>query len=137
MQTAVLLVRCLQTLGWFEGQTCSSSEDGADKRVSAGGEQGDKTDLLMYTASLLLHHICQLICNGHAVTSLTGDSGDCGVQSVTQTRIATAIYPTVSLMNHSCEPSIISRLCTALSLSLTSYDSLITNFHYRSVSKML
>lgn len=32
------------------------------------------------------------------------------IQHVAQARIASAIYPTASLMNHSCKPNIINRL---------------------------
>ena len=84
--------------------------------------------------SLLLRHICQLVSNAHAITavmrtnaasSVSSDgvvcsaelrsrtsTGDRVVESVDmcqQVRVATAVYPTVSLMNHSCDPSIIAR----------------------------
>lgn len=36
-------------------------------------------------------------------------SSTADVETVSQVRIATAIYPTTSLMNHSCKPNIISR----------------------------
>jgi len=84
--------------------------------------------------SLLLRHICQLVSNAHAITAVirlnTASSssqaagpafdsqlstsggevpGSPAVDESQQVRIATAIYPTASLMNHSCDPSIISR----------------------------
>ena len=37
------------------------------------------------------------------------DVGSLAVDTSQQVRLATAVYPTASLMNHSCEPSIISR----------------------------
>jgi len=45
------------------------------------------------------------------VGGATSSGADCegGTSTVEQVRLATAIYPTASLMNHSCEPSIISR----------------------------
>ena len=58
--------------------------------------------------SLLLRHIQQLICNAHAVTCL--NAGNCSSANIIeqdQVRIATAIYPTTSLLNHSCEPTIL------------------------------
>ena len=54
---------------------------------------------------LLLHHIEQMPCNIHAVTAiLPVNNGRNGVWSKEQRRIAAAIYPTASLMNHACDP---------------------------------
>ncbi|XP_067144261.1 SET and MYND domain-containing protein 4-like [Centruroides vittatus] len=67
--------------------------------------------LELYVGGLVLRHILQLVCNAHAITELqttpymTG-GGSVGTQR--QVRIATAIYPTASLMNHACDPTIIS-----------------------------
>ncbi|KAK3103783.1 hypothetical protein FSP39_021868 [Pinctada imbricata] len=63
-----------------------------------------------YIGSLLLRHIQQLVCNAHAITKLQlQDTVDQSVvESQSQVRVATAIYPTASLMNHSCDPTIIS-----------------------------
>ena len=57
----------------------------------------------------MLRHICQMVRNAHAITELcvVDDSG--GVSSERQERIATAIYPSASLMNHSCDPTVINR----------------------------
>lgn len=71
----------------------------------------------MDVGGLLLKHILQLICNAHAITSLErttsakecDDLPDTNVDAQEQVRIATAIYPTASLMNHSCDPTIVSR----------------------------
>ena len=57
---------------------------------------------------LLLRHILQLVCNAHAITDLQYTSSLTEkIVEQDQVRIATAIYPTTSLLNHSCEPSII------------------------------
>uniref|UniRef100_A0A8D9AGY5 Protein-lysine N-methyltransferase SMYD4 n=1 Tax=Cacopsylla melanoneura TaxID=428564 RepID=A0A8D9AGY5_9HEMI len=63
----------------------------------------------------ILRHIGQLICNGHAITKLgvtestpsdpDGRNGE--VVGHEQVRIATAIFPSASMMNHSCDPNII------------------------------
>lgn len=68
-------------------------------------------DIEIYIAELLLRHIQQLVCNAHAITKLqvSHDSNQTLVDSQSQVRVATAIYPTASLMNHSCDPTIISR----------------------------
>ncbi|XP_054164012.1 SET and MYND domain-containing protein 4-like [Oppia nitens] len=55
---------------------------------------------------IILKHILQLITNGHSIASMEfiGQSSNLCFQD---RRIATAIYPTVSLMNHSCDPNVI------------------------------
>merc|ERR1712168_560276 len=68
-----------------------------------------KNNLRVFVNGLLLRHICQLVCNAHAITDiLTSESVKSDVIECNQERISTAIYPTASLMNHSCDPSIIS-----------------------------
>uniref|UniRef100_A0A1B6MLQ4 Protein-lysine N-methyltransferase SMYD4 n=1 Tax=Graphocephala atropunctata TaxID=36148 RepID=A0A1B6MLQ4_9HEMI len=57
----------------------------------------------------ILRHIAQLICNGHAITKIDSTSleNNCSkTVSETQQRIATAIYPSASMMNHSCDQNI-------------------------------
>lgn len=56
----------------------------------------------------ILHHIAQMICNGHAITKVdfTNMSTAQNTVSEEKQRIATAIYPSASMMNHSCEPNI-------------------------------
>ncbi|XP_055901234.1 SET and MYND domain-containing protein 4-like isoform X2 [Biomphalaria glabrata] len=79
------------------------------------GMKQDSTEKLPADISdvgdLLLRHILQLVCNAHAITSLQAVSRPDEVSQThdtEQVRIATAIYPTASLMNHSCDPTIIS-----------------------------
>ncbi|XP_066589940.1 SET and MYND domain-containing protein 4-like isoform X2 [Prorops nasuta] len=65
-------------------------------------------DKRVYISSLLLRHILQLVSNGHAITKLnTVASEKDKVATEQQDRVATAIYPSASMMNHSCDPSII------------------------------
>lgn len=54
---------------------------------------------------LILKHICQMVSNAHAITEL------CALDEINerQERVATAIYPSASLMNHSCDPTVINR----------------------------
>ncbi|XP_052802210.1 SET and MYND domain-containing protein 4-like [Mya arenaria] len=70
----------------------------------------DERDVELYIGKLLLRHILQLVCNAHAITEIqVSDTGTVGtVEESSQVRVATAIYPTASLMNHSCDPTIIS-----------------------------
>ena len=75
---------------------------------------------------VLLHHLQQMSCNVHTVTTLTeirnegsnliGESADhmrykqkSSVVRKEHRRIALAIYPTASLLNHACDPDVIVR----------------------------
>ncbi|XP_046552424.1 SET and MYND domain-containing protein 4-like isoform X2 [Haliotis rubra] len=92
--TAYLLLRVLIDVGWLP--------DGASL-------EDELTDNMMCIGSFLLRHILQLVCNAHAISELqvsqVADSNL--VDSKSQVRVATAIYPTASLINHSCDPTII------------------------------
>jgi hypothetical protein len=63
---------------------------------------------------VLLHHMQQMPCNIHAVTAIVSVNEQAGVSSKEQRRIAAAIYPTASLMNHACDPDVIVRYGTEL-----------------------
>ncbi|RXN20519.1 SET and MYND domain-containing 4 isoform X1 [Labeo rohita] len=53
-----------------------------------------------------LRHIMQLMCNAQAVTAvMVKDESGMAVQSSSEIRIATAIFPVLSLLNHSCSPN--------------------------------
>ncbi|CAH1725534.1 SET and MYND domain-containing protein 4-like [Aphis gossypii] len=60
----------------------------------------------------LLHHMTRLVCNGNAIsTHLMSDHESGSFTSIideSQPRIGTAIFPTSSLLNHSCDPNIFS-----------------------------
>jgi len=60
-------------------------------------------DILYYIGALILRHIVQLVSNAHAVTEVHHSEDD----TVEQVRLATAIYTSVSLLNHSCVPMIV------------------------------
>lgn len=70
----------------------------------------DKTQAVSYLSGLLLRHTLQLVCNAHAITDLRCVNAICNnVTDEKQDRLAAAIYPSASIMNHSCEPSIVNR----------------------------
>ena len=58
--------------------------------------------LLHFVGALLLRHLAQLVTNAHAITELQETEGG----EVRQVRLASAIYPAASLLNHSCVPAI-------------------------------
>ncbi|XP_058267583.1 SET and MYND domain-containing protein 4 isoform X2 [Hemibagrus wyckioides] len=64
---------------------------------------GSKKSLLGSTA---LRHMMQLRCNAQAVTTIkVKEDTSLPVQSSEEFRIATAIFPVLSLLNHSCQPN--------------------------------
>ncbi|XP_047660874.1 SET and MYND domain-containing protein 4 isoform X1 [Tachysurus fulvidraco] len=64
---------------------------------------GSEKRLLGATA---LRHMMQLRCNAQAVTAIKGkEDTSLPVQSIKEFRIATAIFPVLSLLNHSCKPN--------------------------------
>lgn len=71
----------------------------------------------LFIGGLLLRHILQLVCNANAITELQTISQPGGGGSVLnqrQVKVATGIFPTASLMNHSCNPTVISRYFSLL-----------------------
>ncbi|XP_035289921.1 SET and MYND domain-containing protein 4 [Anguilla anguilla] len=69
-------------------------------------ESGGGTPELSMLGATALRHMLQLRCNAQAVTMLK-DKGSPGsaVQSIQEVRVATAIFPTLSMLNHSCSPN--------------------------------
>lgn len=68
----------------------------------------NKTDLKL-VSSLVLRHLLQTICNAHAITGLQDENNENLITNDReQVRYATAIYPKVSLLNHSCDSNILS-----------------------------
>ncbi|XP_060575894.1 SET and MYND domain-containing protein 4-like [Ruditapes philippinarum] len=96
--TAELLLKILQHSGWLGNKSGLTDRTDEESCIIGG---------------LLLRHILQLVCNAHAITELqcNQQTNDSIVEEKSQVRIATAIYPTASLMNHSCDPTIISSFC--------------------------
>ncbi|KAJ8386221.1 hypothetical protein AAFF_G00175410 [Aldrovandia affinis] len=88
----------------WEGGTRTSDGHSGQSQSQEGGE-GWSPELRILGATAL-RHMLQLRCNAQAVTTLkdTGFPGS-AVQSVQEVRIATAIFPTLSLLNHSCSPN--------------------------------
>ena len=102
------------------------------RAVQPGQEVPD--DQVHYVGGLLLRHIVQLVSNAHAVTELLEDEAG----SVEQARLATAIYPAASLMNHSCVPRIVNsfrgKQLTVRALAAVAAGQELTNCygpHYR------
>ncbi|OQR78055.1 SET and MYND domain-containing protein 4-like [Tropilaelaps mercedesae] len=124
--TATLLLKFLERHTMFFATTqLSERVQDLQLRGGGGGSPSRRTSLRgqirsecgpqlkLYVGGLLLRHIEQLICNAHAITTIQqpGDHAieeDGVILEQEQVRVATAIYPSASLMNHSCEPNITS-----------------------------
>uniref|UniRef100_A0A3B5AND1 Protein-lysine N-methyltransferase SMYD4 n=1 Tax=Stegastes partitus TaxID=144197 RepID=A0A3B5AND1_9TELE len=70
------------------------------------GGNADWDSELWLLGSAVLRHLLQLRCNAQAIVTLQ-DTGAANspVQSSREIRIATAMFPTLSLLNHSCCPN--------------------------------
>ncbi|XP_055004910.1 SET and MYND domain-containing protein 4 isoform X2 [Boleophthalmus pectinirostris] len=86
---------------WETGQ---SEERSGEKREEA--EDSECGPELWLMGSAALRHLLQLRCNAQAITVLQ-DTGPAtsSVQSSRELRIATALFPTLSFLNHSCCPN--------------------------------
>ncbi|XP_022536643.2 SET and MYND domain-containing protein 4 isoform X1 [Astyanax mexicanus] len=94
---AVLCQRLKEVRPSPETWTCSEQEDAEKWRW--GAEQS----ILEATA---LRHLMQLRCNAQAVTAIRlKEDKKLAVQSSGEVRIATAVFPILSLLNHSCSPN--------------------------------
>ena len=83
--------------------------------VEAGTASGIKD--LADLRAVFLRHLLQLRCNSHAISTIILDDGDDGarVHNTSAVKLGSAIYPTVSLLNHSCYPNAILRLSSSSS----------------------
>lgn len=91
------------------------------QELDSANEDGAGTSCLPadVIGCLLFHHSQQMSCNVHAITAIVSTSDDKTnpkhypskdqVVSREQKRIATAVYPTASLLNHACDPDVIVR----------------------------
>lgn len=73
--------------------------------------QPKSNETLISIGSIILRHLLQTICNAHAITQLRDnneETASVGTFSREQIRYATAIYPRVSLLNHSCNSNVLS-----------------------------
>ena len=92
----------------------SSPHNFQDKETATTQSAEESDELSNYVGALLLRHIMQLICNASAIQHVLPEEGsevegeNDLTECVRQTTIATALYCSVSMMNHSCEPNVMS-----------------------------
>ncbi|XP_061596845.1 SET and MYND domain-containing protein 4 [Cololabis saira] len=91
------------------GPLCFSgglSDPSSAERTSEEGDGAGSSSESWVLGSAALRHMLQLRCNAQAVIAVQ-DTGaeNSPVQSRQEIRIATAMFPTLSLLNHSCRPN--------------------------------
>ena len=101
----------------FQNLFCTNLQQELDSTSETGeGASCLPADVI---GCLLFHHSQQMSCNVHAITAIVSTSDDKAnskhrtskdqVVTREQKRIATAVYPTASLLNHACDPDVIVR----------------------------
>ncbi|KAM4544778.1 SET and MYND domain-containing protein 4 [Odontesthes bonariensis] len=92
-------------VSWNFSKPSSATSQSPDGPVKEG-EEAEGSSELWLLGSAALRHMLQLRCNAQAITALQ-DTGpeNSPVQSRQEIRVATAIFPTLSLLNHSCCPN--------------------------------
>ena len=115
--TAVLLATFLeQRTNFFDPSHDDPSLVNSFRGMSLNKKQVEVSeDTLNFVGALILKHIVQLVCNASAIYEVSPEPGTVGMSEVKegsvfntqQQRIATAIYPGASMMNHSCDPTVI------------------------------
>lgn len=114
-QTAYMMVTYLKSYTtFFETVNLNKSylEKLKNDSVFTSNENmlSERSETVSYFSGLLLRHTLQLVCNAHAITDLRCVSTICNnVTDEKQDRLAAAIYPSASIMNHSCDPSIVNK----------------------------
>ncbi|KAM6984632.1 SET and MYND domain-containing protein 4 [Aplochiton taeniatus] len=93
-------------LGGGPSQNRKGSDQSQPSQVDGEEECVGWDPELTLLGSVVLRHMLQLVCNGQAVSALLDtDRTDSAVQSSQEVRVATAIFPTLSVLNHSCRPN--------------------------------
>ncbi|XP_066269334.1 SET and MYND domain-containing protein 4-like [Branchiostoma lanceolatum] len=94
--------------GTTEGGDCGGSLEegsGVGELSLEGGETTGVGDCVARMAALLCHHMQQLRCNAQAITTLQ-EQDSVSLLEDKQVRLATAVFPTEALLNHSCRPNV-------------------------------
>ncbi|XP_066552066.1 protein-lysine N-methyltransferase SMYD4 isoform X2 [Amia ocellicauda] len=87
------------------GVSQTDRSDGQSQGEAEDRGSGGSSELSMLGAAAL-RHVLQLRCNAQAVTAVRDAGvGGSAVQSSAEVRLATAIFPSLSLLNHSCSPN--------------------------------
>ncbi|NXP51754.1 SMYD4 protein, partial [Heliornis fulica] len=107
MLSVVAVCKQLQEAGLEAAVLNQESSEEQSKATTCEKTLGDLSPELKIMAEAMLRHVLQLQCNAQAITVMQeSGSGDGAVVNKKPVRLATAFFPVLSLLNHSCCPNI-------------------------------
>ncbi|NXJ79504.1 SMYD4 protein, partial [Trogon melanurus] len=105
--SVVAICKHLQEAGLEAAVLNQESSEKCSKPKTCEKTSGELSPELMIVAEAMLRHVLQLQCNAQAITVMQeSGSGDGAVVNKKPVRLATAFFPVLSLLNHSCCPNI-------------------------------
>lgn len=107
MLSIVAICKKLQETGLEAAVLNGESSTTGSEQKTCGKTSDELSPELMIMAEAMLRHVLQLQCNAQAITVMQElESGDGAVVNKKPVRLATAFFPVLSLLNHSCSPNI-------------------------------
>uniref|UniRef100_A0A8C0EQB9 Protein-lysine N-methyltransferase SMYD4 n=1 Tax=Bubo bubo TaxID=30461 RepID=A0A8C0EQB9_BUBBB len=107
MLSVVAICKELQEAGLEAAVLNQESSEKWSKLKTCEKTSGELSPELQTMAEAMLRHVLQLQCNAQAITVMQeSGSGDGAVVNKKPVRLATAFFPVLSLLNHSCCPNI-------------------------------
>uniref|UniRef100_A0A8D0FUL0 Protein-lysine N-methyltransferase SMYD4 n=1 Tax=Strix occidentalis caurina TaxID=311401 RepID=A0A8D0FUL0_STROC len=107
MLSVVAICKELQEAGLEAAVLNHKSSEKWSKLKTCEKTSGELSPELQTMAEAMLRHVLQLQCNAQAITVMQeSGSGDGAVVNKKPVRLATAFFPVLSLLNHSCCPNI-------------------------------
>ncbi|XP_074746460.1 SET and MYND domain-containing protein 4 isoform X4 [Strix uralensis] len=107
MLSVVAICKELQEAGLEAAVLNRESSEKWSKLKTCEKTSGELSPELQTMAEAMLRHVLQLQCNAQAITVMQeSGSGDGAVVNKKPVRLATAFFPVLSLLNHSCCPNI-------------------------------
>ncbi|POI30953.1 hypothetical protein CIB84_005296 [Bambusicola thoracicus] len=107
MLSIVAICKKLQEAGLEAAVLNRESSTMGSEQKTCGKTSDELSPELMIMAEAMLRHVLQLQCNAQAITVMQElESGDGAVVNKKPVRLATAFFPVLSLLNHSCSPNI-------------------------------
>ncbi|GAB0198083.1 SET and MYND domain-containing protein 4 [Grus japonensis] len=106
MLSVVAICKQLQEAGLEAAVLNQESSEKWSKPKTCEKTSGELSPELKIMAEAMLRHVLQLQCNAQAITVMQeSGSGDGAVVNKKPVRLATAFFPVLSLLNHSCCPN--------------------------------
>ncbi|NXN41502.1 SMYD4 protein, partial [Rhinoptilus africanus] len=105
--SVVAICKQLQEAGLEAAVLNQESSEKCSKPEPCEKTAGELSPEMKIMAEAMLRHVLQLQCNAQAITVMhESGSGDGAVVNKKPVRLATAFFPVLSLLNHSCCPNI-------------------------------